>query len=104
VRETGVAPHRCPSIGPDAAGLVDVLRSRFDREEKRFTAKELLEEVGPRHGGRAVTVEALQAYLHTHRATLGLRAFEEIWTLVRRPTITLAAGQNPSTAMRHAGA
>lgn len=106
VSESGIAAHRCSDIGPDAAHLVHTLRKRFDKGNVRFSASELITEVQPRQGGHENVggPDALESYLLRHRATLKLRPFEGTWTLVRKPTIKLAAPTSPAPAKQHLGA
>ncbi|WP_321935420.1 hypothetical protein [Paraburkholderia sp. J8-2] len=98
------APHRCPDGGPHARHLVDTLRARYDSGSTTFTASELNKDSRPRPGSQdgVVAVQALEQFLLTHRATLGLRAFNGTWALMRRPTIMLTAGASPASPLEGA--
>ncbi|MGF6440207.1 hypothetical protein [Paraburkholderia youngii] len=87
----GATPHRCKVGGPNARDLVKKLRARFGTGRTAFTAKDLLADAGPPldRNGVAVTPEALEDFLHAYRGSLGLRAFDGTWNLMRNPAIKL---------------
>lgn len=96
--------HECDGDGPDARRLIAILHKRFDSGQTTFTTTELRADVPPRRlargtPGKGLVDEAdLDAFLHTHRATLKIRIFEGTWTLVRKPPIDLEQRAAEATA------